>query len=108
MTFTDALPRLSPDAVLTFRQWCELVGVGGEQDRAMNFKEWVKAAGISEKSGRYLIESGDSPPIGATEPEPYRYPGLRSSRLARGSRPEGPRGRLQARLPRRASRLQRG
>jgi predicted DNA-binding transcriptional regulator AlpA len=63
MTFTDANPGLSPDAVLTFRQWCELIGVGGEQDRVMNFKEWVKAAGISEKCGRYLIENGDAPPI---------------------------------------------
>jgi predicted DNA-binding transcriptional regulator AlpA len=65
MTFTDAQPspELRPDAVLTFRQWCELVGVGGEQDRVMNFKEWVKTAGISEKCGRYLIESGDAPSI---------------------------------------------
>jgi predicted DNA-binding transcriptional regulator AlpA len=65
MTFTDVQPgpELCPDAVLTFRQWCELVGVGGEQDRVMNFKEWVKAAGISEKCGRYLIERGDGPPI---------------------------------------------
>jgi predicted DNA-binding transcriptional regulator AlpA len=63
MTFTDANPGLSPDAVLTFRQWCELVGVGGEQDRVMSFKEWIKAAGISFKGGRHLIETGDSPPI---------------------------------------------
>jgi predicted DNA-binding transcriptional regulator AlpA len=65
MTFTDAQPSpaLSPEAVLTFHQWCELVGVGGEQDRVMNFKEWVKAASISEKCGRYLIENGDAPPI---------------------------------------------
>jgi hypothetical protein len=61
MTFTDA--NLSPDAVPTFRQWCELVGAGGEQDRVMNFQEWVKALGISPKSGRRLIESGDCPPI---------------------------------------------
>jgi predicted DNA-binding transcriptional regulator AlpA len=63
MTFTDANPGVSPDAVPTFRQWCELVGAGGEQDRVMNFQEWVKALGISPKSGRRLIESGDCPPI---------------------------------------------
>ena len=65
MTFTDAVaqPGLSPDAVYTFREWCELVGVGGELDRVMNFKELVKALGISEKNGRYLIEAGDSPPV---------------------------------------------
>ena len=61
MTFTDANPGLSPDAVFTFRQWCELVGVGGEQDRVMSFKEWCKAAGISERCGRDLIESKDGP-----------------------------------------------
>jgi predicted DNA-binding transcriptional regulator AlpA len=63
MTSTDAQPGLSPDAVFTFRQWCELVGVGGELDRVMNFQEWVKALGISPKSGRHLIETGDCPPI---------------------------------------------
>ena len=57
MTFTDASHGLRPDAVLTFRQWCELVGVGGEQDHVMTFNEWVKAAGIFPKSGRYLIEN---------------------------------------------------
>ena len=63
MTFTDVQSSLSPDSVYTFRQWCELVGVGGEQDRVMNFQEWVKALGISPKSGRHLIETGDCPPI---------------------------------------------
>jgi predicted DNA-binding transcriptional regulator AlpA len=63
MTFTDANPGLSPDTVLTFRQWCELVGVGGEQDRVMNFEEWIKATRISHKTGRHLIETGDCPPI---------------------------------------------
>jgi hypothetical protein len=63
MTFTDAEPGLRPDAKLTFREWCELVGVGGELDRVMSFKEWVKAAGISYKGGRYLIDHGDAPPI---------------------------------------------
>jgi predicted DNA-binding transcriptional regulator AlpA len=59
MTYAE----LRPDSVLTFHQWCELIGIGGEQDRVMSFKEWCKAAGISERCGRGLIESDNGPPV---------------------------------------------
>jgi predicted DNA-binding transcriptional regulator AlpA len=60
------IKQLAPDTVLTFRQWCELTGfrrmadVVGD-DHVMSHKEWTKAAGISEKNGRELIERGDGP-----------------------------------------------
>jgi predicted DNA-binding transcriptional regulator AlpA len=53
---------INPNTVLTFKEWCQLIGVGGELDRVMSHKEWTKAAGISEKNGRELIERGDGPP----------------------------------------------
>jgi hypothetical protein len=60
MAFQD-IAEIAPDTILTFREWCEVIGVGGEQDRVWTHKEWTKAAGISEKNGRELIERGDGP-----------------------------------------------
>jgi predicted DNA-binding transcriptional regulator AlpA len=55
------LQEIQPDTVLTFAQWCELIGVGGEQDRVLSIPEWAKLAGFSEKTGREVIDSGKGP-----------------------------------------------
>jgi integrase len=48
MTFDE----IKPDTVLTFKQWCDLIGVGGDQDRVISIAEWSRLAGISEKVAR--------------------------------------------------------
>jgi hypothetical protein len=54
---------IHPDTVMTFREWCELVGVGGDQDVVMTIPEWAKKANISHKTARELIERGDGPDV---------------------------------------------
>ena len=57
------LSDIKPDTALTFAQWCELVGVGGDLDRVLSFPEWAKMVGLSERTGRDVIERGDGPKI---------------------------------------------
>jgi predicted DNA-binding transcriptional regulator AlpA len=57
------LQEIQPDTVLTFREWCELVGVGGDQDRVIPVPEWAKLANISPKTARELIDRGDGPKV---------------------------------------------
>jgi predicted DNA-binding transcriptional regulator AlpA len=59
MTLLDT--DIRPDIKLTFREWCELIGSTHEQDRVMSLKEWCKAAGISDKTAREVIASGNGP-----------------------------------------------
>jgi hypothetical protein len=54
---------IRPDTILTFREWCEVIGVGGDQDRVMSFQEWAKAASLSERTAKDVIERGDGPPV---------------------------------------------
>lgn len=59
--------KANPDTALTFREWCELIGVSrvifAPEDRVMDVKEWAEAAGISLKNAREQIERGDGPPV---------------------------------------------
>ena len=49
---------------LTFRQWCEmLAAVGEDLDRVLSFPQWAKLAGVSERTGRDIIERGDGPKV---------------------------------------------
>jgi hypothetical protein len=57
------LADVRPDTTLTFREWCELIGVGGDQDVVMTVPEWAQKANISLKTARGLIESGEGPPV---------------------------------------------
>jgi predicted DNA-binding transcriptional regulator AlpA len=55
---------IQSDTKMTFREWCEYVGVGGvggEQDRVLSIPEWAKLAGFSEKTGREVIDAGTGP-----------------------------------------------
>ena len=54
---------IRPDTILTFREWCEVIGVGGDQDRVMSFQEWAKAASLSERTAKDVIERGEGPQI---------------------------------------------
>jgi len=54
---------IRPDTTLTFREWCELIGVGGDQDTVMTIPEWAQKAYISLKTARELIERGDGPAV---------------------------------------------
>ena len=45
---------------LTFRQWHEvLAAVGEDLDRVLTFPQWAKLTGLSERTGRDIIERGD-------------------------------------------------
>jgi predicted DNA-binding transcriptional regulator AlpA len=55
------LQEIQPDTTMTFGEWCELVGIGGELDRVLSIPEWAKLAGFSEKTGREVIDSGKGP-----------------------------------------------
>jgi predicted DNA-binding transcriptional regulator AlpA len=57
------LSDLKPDTSLTFTQWCEVIGVGGDLDRVMSMPEWAKMAGLSVRTGREIIERGDGPKV---------------------------------------------
>jgi hypothetical protein len=57
------LEDVKPDTILTFSQWCQIIGVGGDLDRVMSFPEWAKMAGLSERTGRDIIERGDGPRV---------------------------------------------
>jgi predicted DNA-binding transcriptional regulator AlpA len=49
---------------LTFRQWSEaLTAVGDDLDRVLSFPQWAKLAGLSERTGRDIIERGDGPKV---------------------------------------------
>jgi len=54
---------LKPDTILTFAEWCEVIGVGGDVDGVMSFPKWAKMAGLSERTGREIIASGDGPKV---------------------------------------------
>jgi predicted DNA-binding transcriptional regulator AlpA len=54
---------IRPDTMLTFREWCALVGVGGDRDVVMSLPEWAKLIGISLKNARGMIENGTGPPV---------------------------------------------
>jgi predicted DNA-binding transcriptional regulator AlpA len=57
------LSDLKPDTVLTFAEWCDVIGVGGDLDRVLSIPQWAKMVGISESTGRDMIERGDGPPV---------------------------------------------
>jgi predicted DNA-binding transcriptional regulator AlpA len=49
---------------LTFRQWYETIAAIGEDlDRVLSFPQWAKLAGLSERTGRDIIERGDGPKV---------------------------------------------
>jgi len=49
---------------LTFRQWYEMIAAVGEDlDRVLSFPQWAKLAGLSERTGRDIIERGDGPKV---------------------------------------------
>jgi predicted DNA-binding transcriptional regulator AlpA len=52
---------IKPDTVLSFQEWCQLIGVGGDLDQVLSIPEWAKLAGFSEKTGREVIDRGDGP-----------------------------------------------
>jgi predicted DNA-binding transcriptional regulator AlpA len=52
---------LKPDTVLTFAEWCNVIGVGGDLDRVLSIPAWSSLVGISESTGRDIIERGDGP-----------------------------------------------
>jgi hypothetical protein len=46
------------------RQWYEAVAAISEDfDRVLSFPQWAKLAGLSERTGREIIERGDGPNI---------------------------------------------
>jgi predicted DNA-binding transcriptional regulator AlpA len=54
----DDVPRL------TFQQWyAALTAVSEDLDRVLSFPQWAKLAGVSERTGREIIERGDGPKI---------------------------------------------
>jgi predicted DNA-binding transcriptional regulator AlpA len=56
--FKPEVPRL------TFRQWYEmLAAIGEDLDRVLSFPQWAKLAGLSERTGREIIERGDGPKV---------------------------------------------
>ena len=60
------ITELRPDELpkLTFRQWHEvLAAVGEDLDRVLSFPQWAKLAGLSERTGRDIIERGDGPRV---------------------------------------------
>jgi predicted DNA-binding transcriptional regulator AlpA len=49
---------------LTFHQWYEVLTAFGEDfDRVLSFPQWAKLAGLSERTGRDIIERGDGPKV---------------------------------------------
>ena len=49
---------------LTFQQWYEtVVAVSEDLDRVLSFPQWAKLAGLSERTGRDIIERGDGPKV---------------------------------------------
>jgi predicted DNA-binding transcriptional regulator AlpA len=49
---------------LTFHQWYEtLVAMSEDLDRVLSFPQWTKLAGLSERTGRDIIERGDGPKV---------------------------------------------
>jgi predicted DNA-binding transcriptional regulator AlpA len=49
---------------LTFRQWYEtVVAMNEDLDRVLSFPQWTKLAGLSERTGRDIIERGDGPKV---------------------------------------------
>jgi predicted DNA-binding transcriptional regulator AlpA len=48
----------------TFNQWCAALTAASEDlDCVLSFPEWAKLAGISERTGRDIIERGDGPKV---------------------------------------------
>jgi predicted DNA-binding transcriptional regulator AlpA len=49
---------------LTFRQWFDMLAAISEDfDRVLSFPQWAKLAGLSERTGREIIERGDGPKV---------------------------------------------
>jgi predicted DNA-binding transcriptional regulator AlpA len=49
---------------LTYRQWYEMITALSEDlDRVLSFPQWAKLAGVSERTGRDIIERGDGPKV---------------------------------------------
>jgi predicted DNA-binding transcriptional regulator AlpA len=49
---------------LTFHQWYEtVVAISEDLDRVLSFPQWAKLAGLSERTGRDIIERGDGPKV---------------------------------------------
>ena len=49
---------------LTFRQWYEtLTAISEDLDRVLSFPQWAKLAGLSERTGRDIIERGVGPKV---------------------------------------------
>ena len=57
--------QFNPEApMLTFRQWYEtLRAISDDLDRVLSFPQWAKLAGLSERTGREIIERGDGPKV---------------------------------------------
>jgi predicted DNA-binding transcriptional regulator AlpA len=54
---------IAPDTRLTLAEWCQLIGIGGDQDRVFTVPEWAKEAAISLRTARELISTGAGPPV---------------------------------------------
>jgi hypothetical protein len=46
---------------LTFREWCDLIKVRGDQDVVMSVAEWCKITGLSERTAKDILSRGDGP-----------------------------------------------
>lgn len=57
------LQDIRPDTILSFAEWCQIVGVGGDQDRVLTLAEWAREASISPRTARELIASGNGPSV---------------------------------------------
>jgi hypothetical protein len=58
---------ITKDKKLTFKEWCDLIGVNrvifAPEDGVMSFQEWAKAASLSERTAKDIIERGQGPKI---------------------------------------------
>jgi predicted DNA-binding transcriptional regulator AlpA len=60
---TMTVAELQPHTKLTLAEWCQLLGVGGDQDRVLTIAQWAAEIGISMRTARDLLASGNGPPV---------------------------------------------
>jgi predicted DNA-binding transcriptional regulator AlpA len=60
----DDKARTDSERRLTFREWYQtLTTISGDVDRVLSFPQWAKLVGLSERTGREIIQRGDGPKV---------------------------------------------
>jgi predicted DNA-binding transcriptional regulator AlpA len=57
------LAEVDPNTRLTFAEWVQLIGVGGDLDKVMTVSQWAEEAAISVRTAYELLKAGQGPRV---------------------------------------------